>query len=404
MTSVSYHLRLEFSYLMDAFAMPPVHPDEHQLDLDDSPTSVDTPPATQDAIERRDGSDERPYVYVQSQIDGMNAEQESGACDGYAAVKQATNDDNVTSSPHDKQHSSTLFEINEEPSEQSTTLSDAYYCERSRGHDLSVFDVVQDLDTSTSTLTILQDDDTVADTSVSSDKTEPRQRVPELRIDDVSAGTSQTISTGASASAHGETDSVPPQRLGVAKHRRSLSNTSAERASVEVVDFSDPLHDYQRSQDDSIFTAAPLALTEQKRTSSQRFRKLLGDVLLSMSPYLRHDAPYLETPPGLLCALRQYLPPNVFHSALFDDQVVTHAHRNRESSSADDIEASRDQSITSKMHAFLITQLKMPFTTSSFQVSFCYGTSTSTCNSLCTNELCVQGYRKLLENSLDQYF
>ena len=39
MTSVSYHLRLEFSYLMDAFAMPPAHPDEQALELADHSTA-----------------------------------------------------------------------------------------------------------------------------------------------------------------------------------------------------------------------------------------------------------------------------------------------------------------------------------------------------------------------------
>ncbi|CAH1788888.1 unnamed protein product, partial [Owenia fusiformis] len=84
--------------------------------------------------------------------------------------------------------------------------------------------------------------------------------------------------------------------------------------------FDDPLHKYQESQDDSIFTSTSV-LKEEIRKSSNQFSKVLDDVILSCSPYLKFDTPYLETEPGQKCALRSYFPKEVYWSVHLNPEM-----------------------------------------------------------------------------------
>ena len=81
-----------------------------------------------------------------------------------------------------------------------------------------------------------------------------------------------------------------------------------------VSDFSDPLHDYQRSRDESIFDSRS-ELRVVGRTLSH-FKTALGDVALSVSPFIAHDLPYLLTDSGAKCCLRSFFPEHIFCSEL----------------------------------------------------------------------------------------
>ena len=87
---------------------------------------------------------------------------------------------------------------------------------------------------------------------------------------------------------------------------------------TEVLDFSDPLHNYQKSHDDSIFQSK-VQFKEVVRKHSHKFRKALDDVILSCSPYMKYQVPYLETDIGTNCALREYFPEEIYWSVFLDE-------------------------------------------------------------------------------------
>ncbi|KAH9523854.1 hypothetical protein Btru_047241 [Bulinus truncatus] len=104
----------------------------------------------------------------------------------------------------------------------------------------------------------------------------------------------------------------------------SQSHRSATSKLMELTDFSDPLLGYQNTQDESIFhppSTQKMALKEIKQTRYKRFRKALDGVHLSVSPYHKYNVPFIETDKGSRCAVRQYLPEDIFWSSLFDGEA-----------------------------------------------------------------------------------
>lgn len=78
----------------------------------------------------------------------------------------------------------------------------------------------------------------------------------------------------------------------------ALSGNSS-RTSTEISDFSDPLHEYQRSKDESIFQQDNIKLQDETKIG-QDFKKALTDVIISTSPLLKYELPHLETVAGVL--------------------------------------------------------------------------------------------------------
>lgn len=92
---------------------------------------------------------------------------------------------------------------------------------------------------------------------------------------------------------------------------------------TELTDFSDPLLGYQNTHDESIFNSTStqkIALKEIKQTNYKRFRKALDGVHLSVSPYHKYSVPFIETDKGSRCAVRKYLPEEIYWSKLFDGE------------------------------------------------------------------------------------
>ena len=144
-------------------------------------------------------------------------------------------------------------------------------------------------------------------------------------------------------------------------HSRQLpTNADDEKNDLakmrHVTDASDPLHDYQRSKDESIFDSHS-ELREVERTS-QHFKDALGDVILAVSPFVRHDLPYLLTNSGAKCWLRQFFPENMFCSELLPNMTDAAWGKNKTApvSVMDGREAERDVAL-GKEHDFITQKL-----------------------------------------------
>ncbi|KDR20319.1 1-phosphatidylinositol 3-phosphate 5-kinase isoform X2 [Zootermopsis nevadensis] len=116
-------------------------------------------------------------------------------------------------------------------------------------------------------------------------------------------------------------DANKTQPLRIGNKEKSLSEE--KRMNVESVsDFSDPLHLYLNLEDEVFHagnqsTSCGQWLSVAELPLSNRFRKALDDTILSSSPYLKFTVPYLETEPGRNCVLRKFFPDEIFWSAQF---------------------------------------------------------------------------------------
>nr|CFW94242.1 Eka-PIP kinase protein [Euperipatoides kanangrensis] len=109
--------------------------------------------------------------------------------------------------------------------------------------------------------------------------------------------------------------------------KSSEVNDSKETSGVGEVtkelldDFSDPLHSYQISQDDSIFQES-VQLCVESISIENCFRKALNDTILSCSPFVRFTVPYLESEAGHNCPLQKYFPKEIYWSAQFFKDTI----------------------------------------------------------------------------------
>ncbi|KAJ8321633.1 hypothetical protein KUTeg_000104 [Tegillarca granosa] len=88
-----------------------------------------------------------------------------------------------------------------------------------------------------------------------------------------------------------------------------------------VTDQSDPLHTYQKNQDDTIFSSS-LTLQEKTFKHSQKFTKVLDEVILTTSPFVKYKIPYLESEAGSKCINRKYFPDEIYMSRHFESKTT----------------------------------------------------------------------------------
>ena len=164
------------------------------------------------------------------------------------------------------------------------------------------------------------------------------------------------------------------------KHQGGELPSTTERRSypltsklTQLTDFSDPLLGYQNTKDESIFHTTnthSISLKEIKQTQYKRFRKALDGVNLSVSPYHKYSVPFIETDKGALCAVRKYLPDEIFWSSLFDGEST---QRSVKSKSFLDVESTKAVNKTNieilDSHAFITSSLTQPIWENSMQVS-----------------------------------
>ena len=80
----------------------------------------------------------------------------------------------------------------------------------------------------------------------------------------------------------------------------------------------DPLTVYQRTQDESVFSADEPLQVHVKNDAAQ-FKKHIDEVILTVSPYVQYEVPYLLTEPGVQSRLRSFFPEQIFWSAAFEE-------------------------------------------------------------------------------------
>lgn len=143
-------------------------------------------------------------------------------------------------------------------------------------------------------------------------------------------------------------------------------NKKESMTSELVTDLSDPLHSYQILKDEKIFdySSAPL-LKEDKRHTCQQFKKALSEVLLTISPFVKFDMPYLETEAGSMCKLRSCFPSEIFWSELFHPERSSQIN-GRQKLSATESALTTSTSLPSfkllPKHPFITDRLSLPVT------------------------------------------
>ncbi|XP_012269678.2 1-phosphatidylinositol 3-phosphate 5-kinase [Athalia rosae] len=102
---------------------------------------------------------------------------------------------------------------------------------------------------------------------------------------------------------------------GIHEERRTCSKSISDR--------SDPLHQYLEGGNDLFEETNSLVqqLSVTDLPLSNKFKKALDDTILSVSPYLTFSIPYLETEPGRNCVLRKFFSKEIYHSSQFSDKV-----------------------------------------------------------------------------------
>ena len=87
----------------------------------------------------------------------------------------------------------------------------------------------------------------------------------------------------------------------------------------EILDFSDPLQNYQVSKDETIFHSK--GTLEEDKAHKFRFKKALKEVHLSSSPCIQYSIPFLETEEGLKSSMRKFFSGQLYWSQHFEDRV-----------------------------------------------------------------------------------
>ncbi|XP_076042433.1 1-phosphatidylinositol 3-phosphate 5-kinase fab1 isoform X3 [Oratosquilla oratoria] len=101
---------------------------------------------------------------------------------------------------------------------------------------------------------------------------------------------------------------------------------------VETIsDFSDPLHSYLNAgtspSDCYPMNSPPKALAVAELPFSNTFRKALDDNILSCTPYMRFNVPYLETEVGRNCHLRSYFSEKIYFSSCLEKEKAVRRPR-----------------------------------------------------------------------------
>lgn len=104
---------------------------------------------------------------------------------------------------------------------------------------------------------------------------------------------------------------VPPKREGIKRQSSGL---------IPLDDQSDPLYMYQKNKDDAIFYSS-VTLEEKTQNRFAKFRKILGERLLSCTPYIKYRVPYLETEEGSRSIVRTFFKDELYWSKYFEPET-----------------------------------------------------------------------------------
>ncbi|ELU02982.1 hypothetical protein CAPTEDRAFT_176607 [Capitella teleta] len=144
------------------------------------------------------------------------------------------------------------------------------------------------------------------------------------------------------------------------------ASSKSPKMTTEILDQSDPLHNYLLSKDDTIFMR-DVDLKEERPKLQNKFKKALEDVILSISPLVKYSVPYLESNAGSECRLRSYFSRDLYQSALFSDspqQKITEVIQPLEKSAANQTFAEVQSRPT---HAFVDKKLTSDISSNDIQ-------------------------------------
>ncbi|XP_055998370.1 1-phosphatidylinositol 3-phosphate 5-kinase-like isoform X3 [Ostrea edulis] len=149
----------------------------------------------------------------------------------------------------------------------------------------------------------------------------------------------------------------------------SRQSSAKHPAGLEVSDQSDPLYNYQKNKDETIFFSSH-TLQEKTLKHCQKYKKLLKEVILSCSPFISYELPYLETEEGSLCFNRKFFPEEIYLSCHLEPQT----HQEMKKSKNVDYQPPVKKPVLMwsqvevvEAHPLIVSQLSLPLTDKKMQ-------------------------------------
>ncbi|XP_078330913.1 1-phosphatidylinositol 3-phosphate 5-kinase-like isoform X6 [Crassostrea virginica] len=141
------------------------------------------------------------------------------------------------------------------------------------------------------------------------------------------------------------------------------SSATKHPVGLEISDQSDPLYNYQKNQDETIFYSSH-TLQEKMFKHCEKFQKLLKEVILSASPFIYYELPYLETEGGSLCSNRRYFSEEIYWSQHFEPQTLIESRKSKNLDYQPPVK--KPVMMWSKVevvdpHPLVVSQLSLPF-------------------------------------------
>ncbi|XP_062584452.1 1-phosphatidylinositol 3-phosphate 5-kinase-like isoform X2 [Saccostrea cucullata] len=151
--------------------------------------------------------------------------------------------------------------------------------------------------------------------------------------------------------------------------RGSRPSSAKHPVGLEISDQSDPLYNYQKNKDETIFYSSH-TLQEKSLKHCQKFNKLLKEVILSSSPFINYELPYLETEEGSMCNNRKFFPEEIYWSQYFESENQQEKKKSKNIDYQPPVkkpvlEWSRVEVV--EAHPLVVSQLCLPITDKSMQ-------------------------------------
>ena len=158
-----------------------------------------------------------------------------------------------------------------------------------------------------------------------------------------------------------------PALARTAENRIKKQITKQESRISEILDFSDPLQNYQVSKDETIFHSDDTL--QEEKNSNERFKKALKELHLTVSPFMVYTVPYLETEKGQKLKIRQYFRGPLYLSEYFSDKVDK-IDKKSKSATEDSVSKKERQKLKlTEPHPFVVCKFSTPLSHSNTQVS-----------------------------------
>ena len=311
----TYHLKLELSFLMDEFAIPPA-PDNSSILIDEVDNQSETTlhsssPASQSQLSLQSSSPANHQSQMSLQNSPLN--KQSNPSLQNASLRANLSQTSLPNSPL----------ANQSKDNEQTALS-----EKTPGSQPSCENKTEIVKTETKPK---------SDTDKDNGETSKEEKVE------------KTVTC----------DKSTPEN----KTKKALKHGSRTRDSSEILDFSDPLQNYQETKDETIFHSQ--GTLQEDKAHKLKFKKALKEVQLSVSPLMRHTIPFLETEQGQQSKMRKFFKGQLYCSEHFNDHV---GNRKNRWMSEDQTNKKEPKVQLAAPHPFIQSKLTAPITDPNTQV------------------------------------